>query len=273
MPLIAFTSPKGGVGKTTLAAHVATILAQRGFKVLAIDLDPQNALRLHLGLSFHDEAGFMAELSRHKADWRNQSQATTYGVSVLPYGALDPRRSMELNSALLVGPEMLAGPVREMLADEALVVIVDTPPGPTPATSAVLPHATLTIVVLLADAGSASLIPQIINGRFAGRGTLGHHVADQAVVVLNQIDLDSGLSSTVTDRALRALGTKLIGAVCRDDALAEALASNRLLTAGQGGAADDLQALTDAIVSRTGLTLPAIRRNAFPALADWGLAE
>ena len=57
MPLIGFTSPKGGVGKTTLAANVAALLAARGHKVLALDLDPQNALRLQFGLSYRDEAG------------------------------------------------------------------------------------------------------------------------------------------------------------------------------------------------------------------------
>jgi cellulose biosynthesis protein BcsQ len=36
---IAFFNNKGGVGKTTLAYHVAWMLAERGFVVLAADLD------------------------------------------------------------------------------------------------------------------------------------------------------------------------------------------------------------------------------------------
>ena len=273
MPLIAFTSPKGGVGKTTLAAHVAAILARRGYKVLAMDLDPQNALRLHFGVSIREEDGFMARLGPRGPGWRGQPRNTASGVSLLPFGAMQPRRSLELNSTLLTNPELLGAPMREMLDDPSLVVIVDTAPGATPAASAVLPLSTLTIVLLLADAGSAPLIPQAAGARFAGRGTLGDHAADQAGVVLNQVDLDSPLSSAVLDCAVRALGTRLLGAVCRDDALAEALADKRLLTEGEGGASDDLQMLTDAIVSRAKLALPAAKWGSFPALAEWGLGQ
>jgi cellulose biosynthesis protein BcsQ len=38
---IAFFNNKGGVGKTSLVYHVACMLASQGFRVLAVDLDPQ----------------------------------------------------------------------------------------------------------------------------------------------------------------------------------------------------------------------------------------
>jgi chromosome partitioning protein len=41
---IAVVNYKGGVGKTTVAANVAAELADRGYRVLAIDLDPQASL-------------------------------------------------------------------------------------------------------------------------------------------------------------------------------------------------------------------------------------
>ena len=40
MPVIAFSSPKGGAGKTTAATVLATVLAERGASVTVIDADP-----------------------------------------------------------------------------------------------------------------------------------------------------------------------------------------------------------------------------------------
>jgi cellulose synthase operon protein YhjQ len=270
MPLILFSSPKGGVGKTTLAAHVAAILARRGYRVLALDLDPQNALRLHLGLSIREEGGYLNLIDRG-SDWRKSVIETPAGVRALPFGVVDPRRVLELSAALLDKPDLLAGPVREMLAEPGLVVIIDGPPGPSAALSAVTMLADLVVVVLLADAASASLIPQIVSGRIYGRGTLVGRITERTVVAMNQVELDSHLSSAVLDSAVQAFGPRLLGAVCRDDALAEALANQRLLTDEAGGAAEDLLILADAIIARAGLAPAGEEALAFPALADWGL--
>lgn len=40
MPVVAFSSPKGGAGKTTAAVVLATELAERGASVVVIDADP-----------------------------------------------------------------------------------------------------------------------------------------------------------------------------------------------------------------------------------------
>ena len=41
---VSFINMKGGVGKTTLAMQVALSAAQKGLRVLAVDLDPQSNL-------------------------------------------------------------------------------------------------------------------------------------------------------------------------------------------------------------------------------------
>ncbi|WP_276839389.1 AAA family ATPase, partial [Anaerovibrio lipolyticus] len=41
MEIIAFSNKKGGTGKTTSAINFCAALGRKGYKVLAIDLDPQ----------------------------------------------------------------------------------------------------------------------------------------------------------------------------------------------------------------------------------------
>ena len=58
--VISVINQKGGVGKTTTATNVAHGLALKGFKVLAIDLDPQAHLASSLGITREDIAGLDA---------------------------------------------------------------------------------------------------------------------------------------------------------------------------------------------------------------------
>ena len=53
MKIIAIANQKGGVGKTATAAALGDLLAQRGRRVLLLDLDPQSSLTQGLGIDAH----------------------------------------------------------------------------------------------------------------------------------------------------------------------------------------------------------------------------
>ena len=50
-PVIAFFNNKGGVGQTSKVYHISWMLTDRGFRVIAADLDPQ----ANLSAAFLDE--------------------------------------------------------------------------------------------------------------------------------------------------------------------------------------------------------------------------
>lgn len=69
IPTVAFFNNKGGVGKTSLVYHMAWMYADQGYKVLAIDLDPQANL-----------TAAMVEEERLEALWSPGGAPTIYGA-------------------------------------------------------------------------------------------------------------------------------------------------------------------------------------------------
>jgi cellulose synthase operon protein YhjQ len=246
MPVICFASPKGGVGKTTLVANVAGQLARSGKRVIALDLDPQNAIRLHFGIALQDAHGFITTLGR-QPDWRNGLRPTSSGVSILLHGGVDLKAANQLSADLARTPALLADPVRQIAAEPDTWLIVDTAPGPTSSLSATLPFVSLLVVVLLVDSASISLIPTIESG--AAFGT------DNQVpwgVVLNQFDSRTRLGPVIANGAARHLQKRLLGTIYRDESVVEAAAAQKLASdyAPSGKAAHDIAALTGEIVAR-----------------------
>jgi cellulose synthase operon protein YhjQ len=265
MPLICLASPKGGVGKTSLAASLAAALRRGGRSVVAFDCDPQNALRLHLGLPITETGGYLAQLAQ-RPDWRGCLRPTPAGVQLLPHGESDLRGSLAAAVLLDAEPELLAGPLRALLADPAAIIVADTPPGASVALPILAEQAALMLVVLLADAGSTALLPDLESGRFLGQGTMAGLRGPRIGVVLNQVDRGSALSVAAAEGVAAHLGPRLMGAVARDEAMAEALAHQRPvgLHAPGSAAARDVEDLAAAVLRE--IAPPAA---AAPATLGW----
>ena len=230
MPLLCFASPKGGVGKTTLAANIAGTISRSGRRVVALDLDPQNALRLHFGIPLHDRHGFACRLAE-RPDWRSCLRMTAGGIGLLPFGPATAAGAMSLAASVAADPALLAASVDDILADPGVCLVVDTAPGPSPFLAALLPNADLIVTVLLVDAASISLVPAIENGAAFGDGGAGGDasLARRLAFALNQFDPRTRLAGSIAQAASRHLGSRLLGMVYRDEHVAEASAAQKLL--------------------------------------------
>ncbi len=122
--VIAFTNHKGGVGKTTSAVNVASVLGEMGKRVLVIDIDPQAGASLHFGV--RDKGmEFLYAIERTVA--APVLATAVMGVDLVPSGPSLSEAAQRFGGVL--GAELFARCLSRTQGDWDLVII-DCPPGP-----------------------------------------------------------------------------------------------------------------------------------------------
>ena len=125
MHIISFINQKGGTGKTTTAINVGACLANKGYKVLLIDVDPQGSLTTSTGIETGDNT--LYEVLKGVADV-NKVIEVHNNYSVLPTDLRQSGAEMEL--AKEVGAERLIKlNVIDKLQDAYDFVLLDCPPA------------------------------------------------------------------------------------------------------------------------------------------------
>jgi len=123
-PVIAFANHKGGVGKTTSAVNIASVLGETGKRVLVMDIDPQGSASLHFGVK-DKGTGFLQALERSVA--APVLPTAVRGVDLIPSGPALSEAEQRFGGVL--GAELLARCLARTQGDWDLVII-DCPPGP-----------------------------------------------------------------------------------------------------------------------------------------------
>jgi len=223
--VIAVVSAKGGVGKSTMAANLATAMHKQGRPVLAVDLDPQNALHHHFQVQPGQERDAACGISQADQDWQAIGIPSCAGVFVLPYGSVSEDRRRAFESQLDDEPLWLAHQLSDLQLADGAVVIIDTPPGPSLYLQQALAVANVALIVSLSDAASYTALPLIEN-------LIKTYTAERTdflgmTYLINQLDSSRQLSKDITQIMLGQLGQQVVGVVHRDQSISEALAYNR----------------------------------------------
>lgn len=151
MRVIAIVSPLGGSGRTTLTAHLATLLALRGQPCLAVELCAQNLLGRHLGMQAPSALGWAA-LAAAGQWWADGSFDNSDGVGVLPFGKADLNTLENIQRQLQAQPHWLQEQLEQLEVPTDCTVLLDTPQWPSRLTQTALRCADAVLVTLEASA-------------------------------------------------------------------------------------------------------------------------
>jgi len=223
MPVVSVIAAKGGVGKTTLTANLCIALAEAGRPVLAIDLDPQNALRFHLAEDIGATEAGLVDAASGARSWTQSMQRGRGGVVLLPFGTIDDERQVAFEGHLAAQPRFLADALASFQLPPDTVVFLDTPPGPSVYLQQALRVSNLNVVTVLADAGSFATLP--IVERMVDKYCRPRADFVASTCVVNQVDPSRRLNRDVLQQLRTDLGSRLLGVVHQDQAVCEALAS------------------------------------------------
>src|ERR1700693_1360681 len=123
--VIAFANQKGGVAKTTSSLNLAVAFAEKGKKVLAIDLDPQGNLTMSQGLNPDEIERSMYDVLVHRLPI---DQIIHKGEVDLAVASID-LAGAELALSSMIGRERALEKALAPVKENYNYILIDTPPS------------------------------------------------------------------------------------------------------------------------------------------------
>lgn len=200
--VISVTNQKGGVGKTTTSLAITCGLSKKGYKVLALDMDPQANLSFSLGADL-DDGPTVYEMLKGDVNPRYAVQRTTT-VDLVASNILLSGVELEFTRS---GREFLLKKTLYPLRQKYDYIIIDTPPALSILTVNAFAASDYVIIPMLADIFSLQGIAQLsdtiqrlkqhcnpeleIGGillcRYDPRTVLGRRIRETAEMVAGQV--------------------------------------------------------------------------------------
>ncbi|MEA2595049.1 MAG: chromosome partitioning protein [Thermomicrobiales bacterium] len=271
---IALANQKGGVGKTTTAINTAVLLAQRGLRVLLVDIDPQGNATSSLGVD------------------KRALQATTYDVlvdevpvarAVVP--AARPNLDLLPSTPTLAGAEIelveLAERERRLaralgeVANRYDLVVIDCPPSLGLLTVNALTAARYVIVPIQCEFLALEGLGQLISTIDLVKRQLNPPL-DVLGVLMTMYDARTRLSAHVVEEVRRYFPHRIFGTIVpRSIRLAEAPSYGQAIAEYDvdSRGAQAYRSVVDELLERLRLTPPSESGGANGSLSNVAPSE
>lgn len=248
--IISISNQKGGVGKTTTTQALASALKGRGFKVLAIDMDPQANLTFCLGAD-NENLPTIYDVLRGDATLEEAVQSTE-GGDVVAANILLSGIELEFTQT---GREFLLHERLQIITEQYDYVLIDTPPALSILTVNAFTASDYVIVPMLSDIFSLQGIAQLfetvtkvrkycnpklkIGGilltRFNGRTILSNEIKGTAELIAQDLEI------TLFD-------TKIRTSIALSEA--QSMQKNMLVYNKRANAVQDYQDFVEELITR-----------------------
>jgi chromosome partitioning protein len=123
--VIAFANQKGGVAKTTTALNLAVAFAEKGFRVLCVDMDPQGNLTMSQGIDPDTLETSMYDVHEHQDSIREVVRKREIDVAC---ASID-LAGAEIAMSTMIGRERSLEKAFKAIEGDYDFICIDTPPS------------------------------------------------------------------------------------------------------------------------------------------------
>ena len=204
--IISIANQKGGVGKTTTAVNVSTILAKRGKKVLLIDADPQGNASSGLGLEKHFSKSLYDVLINDVEISDTLHKTAIRNLKVCPSNMDLAGAEVELVSQM--SREQRLKEKLDLIKDEFDFVLIDCPPSLGLITLNAFTASNSVLIPVQCEYYALEGLGQLLNTINLVKKHLNRELEVEGAV-LTMYDMRTNLSNQVVKEVKRYFGDKV----------------------------------------------------------------